>query len=70
MAPLPHEGGVAVRPALPRYLQRSVLCFVLKAQRGAGAGPLKRSSPHCPVRAIGESITKVPLRGISAGDTP
>ncbi len=61
---------VRVRPGPPRYLQRSVLRDALKAQCGAGAGPAKRSSPHCPVCATGESITRVPLMGIAAGDRP
>ena len=41
-----------------------------RAEReGAGAACEKRSSPHCPVRAMGESITRVPLMGISEADT-
>ena len=64
------RGRHRVHLSLPRYLQRSVLRDALKAQCGAGAGPAKRSSPHCPVCATGESITRVPLRGIAAGDRP
>ena len=69
MAPLPHEGGAAVRPALPRYLQRSVPREALKAQWGAGAGPGKRASPHCLVVASGEAMIIVPLRGMRPGDS-
>ena len=50
------------------YLHLSALPEGLNTQCGAGAGPGKRASPHCPVVASGESMIIVPFTGMWAGD--
>src|SRR5688572_18071862 len=66
----PAARGRAVGPssgptAVSDHLQRSVPPPPTKEQLGAGAGPGKNISQHCPVSAIGGSAMKVTFTGSS-----
>ena len=62
----PDRGRVRCRSALMAYRHLTAFPPPMKTHEGIAGGRAKATSPHCPVRAVGASITTLTFKGRSS----